>query len=64
MKDKKPYTIVGTDIEAVKKANEQSGMSYNEAKEWLARTTGERGTSKYSDTDLAQMKENFQAKKE
>lgn len=46
------FTAAGTDIEAVKKANKNSGMSYNEVKEFLARTTGGHGTEIYSDTDL------------
>lgn len=31
------HTIVGTDINEVKRQNESSGMSYNEVKEWLAK---------------------------
>lgn len=50
-KDNK-FTAAGTDIEAVKKANKNSGMSYNEAKEFIARTTGGHGTEIYSDTDF------------
>ena len=32
----KKFTIVGTDIEEVKKLNSQSGLSYNEIKKLLA----------------------------
>nr|WP_263326142.1 hypothetical protein [Neobacillus sp. Marseille-Q6967] len=32
----KKYTIVGTDIEEVKKLNNQSGLSYNQVKMLLA----------------------------
>ncbi|WP_318509085.1 gamma-type small acid-soluble spore protein [Bacillus sp. T3] len=45
------YTVVGTDIEEVKKLNAQSGLSYNEAKEVLARMTGGHGTAMYGNTD-------------
>ncbi|OZU90646.1 gamma-type small acid-soluble spore protein [Virgibacillus indicus] len=45
------YTAAGTDIESVKRKNAQSGMSYNEAKEFLAKKTGGHGTGIYSDTD-------------
>lgn len=38
------YTVVGTDVEEVKRLNSQSGLSYNEAKELLARAYNERGT--------------------
>ncbi|WP_330948481.1 gamma-type small acid-soluble spore protein [Virgibacillus sp. MG-45] len=31
-------------------------MSYNEAKEWIAKTTGGHGTSIYSDTDVAEVR--------
>ncbi|WP_174614411.1 hypothetical protein [Virgibacillus ihumii] len=34
----------------------RSGMSYNEAKEFIARTTGGHGTEIYSDTDVEQVK--------
>jgi hypothetical protein len=30
------YTVVGTDIEEVKRLNSQSGLSYNEVKKMLA----------------------------
>ncbi|PLR80819.1 MULTISPECIES: hypothetical protein [Bacillus] len=33
----KKYTVVGTDIEEVKRLNRQSGLSYNQVKELLAR---------------------------
>ncbi|MED3550449.1 hypothetical protein [Cytobacillus praedii] len=32
----KKYTVVGTDIEEVKRLNRNSGLSYNEVKELLA----------------------------
>jgi len=51
MEENKKYTEAGTDIDEVKKLNEQSGMSYNEAKEYIARTTGGYGTGIYSDTN-------------
>lgn len=46
------YTAAGTDIEEVKRLNAESGLSYNEVKELLARTTGGRGTRVYSDTNM------------
>ncbi|WP_285858637.1 hypothetical protein [Neobacillus niacini] len=33
----KRYTIAGTDIEEVKRLNSQSGLSYNEVKQLLAK---------------------------
>ena len=48
----KEYTKVGTDIESVIQKNADSGMSYNEVKEYLARTTGGHGTAKYSTTNV------------
>ena len=50
-----PVTSVGTDIEQVKKRNAQSGLSYNEVKELLAKTGG-KGTAIYSDTDAQEVK--------
>ncbi|WP_080872106.1 hypothetical protein [Oceanobacillus timonensis] len=46
------YTVAGTNIESVKEANKNAGMSYNEVKEFLAKTMEERGTERYSDTDI------------
>lgn len=34
--NRKRYTVVGTDIEEVKRLNSQSGLSYNEVKRLLA----------------------------
>ncbi|SES30867.1 gamma-type small acid-soluble spore protein [Psychrobacillus sp. OK032] len=31
------FTVVGTDIEEVKRLNANSGMTYNELNEWFAR---------------------------
>ncbi|MBN6206722.1 hypothetical protein JYK21_09655 [Ralstonia pickettii] len=63
MEKNKKYTAAGTDIEAVKQSNEHSGMSYNEAKEYIARTTGGYGTAVYSDTNAEQIrKKNQQGK--
>jgi len=60
----KKHTVVGTDIEAVKEQARKSGLSYNEAKEWIAKTTGGRDTSIYSDTDPEAVKrENMQSEK-
>lgn len=50
------FTVVGTNIDEVKRQNEQSGLSYNEIKELLAKTTGGRGTGIYSDTDVEEVK--------
>ncbi|WP_336823178.1 gamma-type small acid-soluble spore protein [Sporosarcina sp. USHLN248] len=58
MKDSKKFTEAGTDIEKVKRQNAQSGLSYYEVKELIARTGG-RGTAMYSDTDPEQIKKNI-----
>jgi hypothetical protein len=50
------YTAAGTDIENVKEKNANSGMSYNEVKAYMAKTTGGHGTAKYSNTDAEQMR--------
>lgn len=56
MEKSKKFTAAGTDIPSIKQANEQSGMSYNEAKEFIARTTGGHGTEIYSDTNAEQVR--------
>lgn len=45
------YTMAGTDSEVVKEQARKSGLSYNEAKKWIAQQTGGRDTHIYSDTD-------------
>ena len=60
MERSKQYTAAGTNIAAVKQSNEQSGMSYNEAKEYIARTTGGHGTAIYSDTNTEQVRKKNQ----
>lgn len=54
--ENKKYSVAGTDIEAMKEQARKSGLSYNEAKEWIARETGGRDTHIYSDTDVAAVK--------
>jgi len=56
MDKNKNVTSAGTDIDEVKRLNAQSGMSYNEVKEYIAKTTGGRGTSLYSDTNVEEVK--------
>ncbi|MGJ9459742.1 gamma-type small acid-soluble spore protein [Oceanobacillus sp. CF4.6] len=52
----KNSTDAGTDIDVVKEKNEQSGLSYNEVKEYIAKTSGGHGTSVYSDTNIEEVK--------
>lgn len=54
--EERKYTIVGTDIEAVKEQARKSGLSYNEAIEFIAKTTGGRGTNVYSNTNVEAVK--------
>lgn len=49
------YTSSGTNIDEVKRKNAESGLSYNEVKEILAKNGGH-GTKIYSDTDVEQVK--------
>lgn len=44
------------DQETIREQSRRSGLSYNEAKEFIARTTGGRGTNIYSDTDVEAVK--------
>lgn len=54
------YTVAGTNINEVKRQNELSGLSYNEVKELLAKTTGGHGTRIYSDTNIEVVRRNNQ----
>lgn len=45
---------------AILEQSRRSGLSYNEAKEFIAKTTGGHGTSIYSDTDVEQVKKENQ----
>lgn len=56
----KKYTVTGTDIDDVKRKNADSGMSYNEVKEFIAKTTGGYGTGSYSDTNAEEVKKENQ----
>ncbi|MCM3585304.1 gamma-type small acid-soluble spore protein [Mesobacillus maritimus] len=57
----KKYTQVGTDIESVRQKNADSGMSYNEVKQYLAKTTGGRGTAQYSNTNVEEVKQQLKS---
>lgn len=46
----------GTDVFHIKNKNAHSGMTYNEVKEYIARTTGGHDTKKYSNTDVDEVK--------
>ncbi len=50
------YTVVGTNIDEVKRLNAQSGLSYNEAKELLVKISEGRGTAIYSDTEMDEVR--------
>ncbi|CAM3181117.1 gamma-type small acid-soluble spore protein [Filibacter tadaridae] len=54
------YTVTGTNIEEVKRQNDNSGLSYNEAKELLAKSGGH-GTAIYSDTNVEEVKRKNQS---
>lgn len=54
------FTVAGTNIDAIKRQNERSGMLYNEVKELLAKTTGGHGTGIYSDTNIIRVVTVFQ----
>lgn len=45
-----------TNIELLKEKARTSGLSYNEAIEFIAKTTGGRNTKIYSDTDAEEVK--------
>ena len=51
----KKFTEAGTDIMEVKRQNKESGLTYNEVKEILAKTGGT-GTAIYSDTNMEEVK--------
>ncbi|WP_039042850.1 hypothetical protein [Sporosarcina sp. ZBG7A] len=55
MQTDKKYTIVGTDIDEVKRQNANSGLTYNELNALIAKRGG-KGSAQYSDTDPAQVK--------
>ncbi|EGQ26054.1 hypothetical protein HMPREF9372_1921 [Sporosarcina newyorkensis 2681] len=46
--EKKKYTVVGTDIEEVKRLNAESGPSYNEINEMLTQRIEERKKQSHS----------------
>ncbi len=54
------YTIVGTDITEVQHLNAQSGLSYRQVKELLAKTGG-RGTAVYSNTNIEEVRKRLES---
>lgn len=58
--NKDKFTVAGTNIDAVKRKNERSGLTYNEVKEQLAQTTRGHGTDIYSDTNIEEVKKEIQ----
>lgn len=56
VKKNEHFTVAGTNIDAVKRQNERSGMSYREVEELLAKTTGGHGTGIYSDTNVEEVR--------
>ena len=50
------YTVSGTNIEEVKRNNENSGLTYTQVKELLAKTTGTQDAGNYSQTEIAAIK--------
>jgi len=57
------YTATGTDINDIKRKNAEAGLSYNEVKKLLAQNGGH-GTAMYSDTDVTEVKQQIQGKKQ
>lgn len=51
------YTMAGTNVEKIKEQARKSGLSYNEAKEWMAKSTGGRGTNVFSNTNIEAIKQ-------
>jgi hypothetical protein len=54
------FTVSCTNIEEVKRQNDNSGHTYNEVKELIAKTGGH-GTGIYSDTNVNEVKRKNQS---
>lgn len=50
------FTVVGTDIEEVKRLNANSGMSYNELNEWFARKMNSENGKNMNGTSISNNK--------
>ncbi|WP_085522500.1 hypothetical protein [Tuberibacillus sp. Marseille-P3662] len=61
---KSNVTEAGTAIDKVKRQNDDSGMSYNEAMEYIARTTGGQDTQFLSNTDVETVRQQIQRSEE
>ena len=61
--NQKEFTKAGTDIIEVKRQNADSGLTYNEMKELIAKTGGV-GTAAYSDTDVNEVRRQNQLSQE
>ena len=49
------FTVAGTNIEEVKRKNAESGLSYKDVMEYLAKTGG-KNTKLFSDTNVEEVK--------
>lgn len=58
MESNNQYTVAGTNIEEVKRKNAESGLSYKEVYEMLAKTGG-KNTKAYSDTNIEEVKKSI-----
>lgn len=58
--EEEKYTVSGTNVNEVKRKNADSGLSYNEVKELLAKSGGH-GTAIYSDTNPEEVKMEIQS---
>ena len=52
------FTEAGTNIADVKRNNDNSGLTYNELKEVLAKKTGNADAGSYSQTDIKNVQKN------
>ena len=53
------FTEAGTNIADVKRNNENSGLTYNEVKEILAKKTGNSDAGSYSQTNIKNAQKNL-----
>ena len=53
------FTVSGTNIAEVKRNNENSGLTYNEVKEILAKRTGNPDPGSYSQTDIKNVQNKY-----
>lgn len=63
MKEQNETNEMAVDIEKLQEIAQEKGLTYNQAKAYIAKTSGGTDTAKYSNTDFEKMREELATKR-